>query len=120
MSVTATETSSDNGCNRDPYDQEAKDDDEPRRRLDAQEDWRGRFNSLRNVPPIFRMVWESAPKIVASSLFCRLLAALLPVGMLVVTRRIIDAIYIVTSRHAPLSHGFWGLVALQFGMALPW
>ncbi len=80
-------------------------------------DWQDRFNSLRNVPPIFRMVWESAPKIVASSLFCRLLAALLPVGMLVVTRRIIDAIYIVTSRHTPLSHGFWGLVALQFGMA---
>jgi ATP-binding cassette, subfamily B, bacterial len=80
-------------------------------------DWQDRFNSLKNVPPIFQMVWESAPKIVSASLFCRLVAALLPVGMLVVTRRIIDAIYIVTSHHTPLSAGFWGLVALQFGMA---
>jgi len=80
-------------------------------------DWQDRFNSLKNVPPIFQMVWESAPKIVSASLFCRLVAAVLPVGMLMVTRRIIDAIYIVTSHHTPLSVGFWGLVALQFGMA---
>jgi ATP-binding cassette subfamily B protein len=37
--------------------------------------------------------------------------------MLIVTRHIIDAIYIVTSHHTPLPVGFWGLVALQFAMA---
>ncbi len=80
-------------------------------------DWHDRFNSLKNVPPIFRMVWEAAPGTVAASLFFRLTAAVLPVAMLIVTRRIIDAIYIVTSQHSRLAAGFWGLVALEFGLA---
>jgi ATP-binding cassette subfamily B protein len=80
-------------------------------------DWQDRFNSLKNVPPIFRMVWEAAPGVVAISLTCRLIAAVLPVGMLIVTRHVIDAIYIVTSQHTKLSSGFWGLVALNFAMA---
>jgi ATP-binding cassette subfamily B protein len=80
-------------------------------------DWHDRFNSLRNVPPIFRMVWEAAPGMVAASLFFRLTAAVVPVAMLMVTRRIIDAIYVVASHQSKLPAGFWGLVALEFGMA---
>ena len=44
------------------------------------QDWHDRFNSLKNVPPIFRMVWEAAPGVVAASLLCRLTAAMLPVA----------------------------------------
>jgi ATP-binding cassette, subfamily B, bacterial len=81
------------------------------------QDWHARFNSLKNVPPIFHMVWEAAPGVVAASLFFRVTAAVLPLGMLVITRRIIDAIYLVTSHQSKLPAGFWGLVALQFGLA---
>ena len=81
------------------------------------QDWHDRFNSLKNVPSVFRMVWEAAPGVVAASLSCRLTAAVLPVAMLAVTRRIIDAIYLVVSHQAKLPVGFWGLVALEFGMA---
>src|SRR6202158_4894430 len=81
------------------------------------QDWHDRFHSLKNVPPIFRMVWEAAPGVVAASLLIRLTAALLPVAMLMVTRRIIDAIYVVTSHQTKLPAGFWGLVALEFGLA---
>jgi len=80
-------------------------------------DWQDRFHSLKNVPPVFHMVWEAAPGVVAASLFFRLTAAVLPVAMLMVTRRIIDAIYIATSHQSKLPGGFWGLVALEFGMA---
>lgn len=80
-------------------------------------DWHDRFHSLKNVPPIFHMVWEAAPGVVTASLACRVTAAMLPVGMLLVTRRIIDAIYVVTSQHTPLHSGFWGLVALEFALA---
>src|ERR1019366_1030141 len=80
-------------------------------------DWHDRFNSLKNVPPIFCMVWEAAPGVVAASLSFRLTAAVLPVAMLVVTRRIIDAIYVVTSLHSKLPAGFWDLVALEFALA---
>ncbi len=80
-------------------------------------DWHDRFNSLKNVPPIFQMVWEAAPGVVAASLLIRVTAAVLPLGMLMVTRRIIDAIYVVTSHHTKLPSGFWDLVALEFAMA---
>src|ERR1700686_1471864 len=80
------------------------------------QDWHDRFHSLKNVPPIFRMVWDAAPGVVAASLLIRLTAAVLPVAMLMVTRRIIDAIYIVTSHQTKLPGGFWGLVALEFGL----
>ena len=79
------------------------------------QDWHDRFNSLKNVPPIFRMVWEAAPGVVAASLFCRLTAASLPITMLLVNRRIIDGI--VKSTHSNLPKGFWGLVALELGLA---
>jgi ATP-binding cassette, subfamily B, bacterial len=79
------------------------------------QDWHDRFNSLKNVPPIFRMVWEAAPGVVAASLFCRLTAAVLPITMLLVNRRIIDGI--VKSTHSNLPRGFWGLVALELGLA---
>jgi ATP-binding cassette subfamily B protein len=81
------------------------------------QDWHDRFHSLKNVPPIFRMVWEAAPGVVAASLSFRLTAAVLPVAMLMVTRRIIDAIYLVTSHQMKLPGGFWALVALEFGLA---
>lgn len=80
-------------------------------------DWHDRFHSLKNVPPIFAMVWEAAPGVVSASVAIRLTAALLPLGMLMVTRRIIDAIYVVTSHRAALPASFWGLVALEFAMA---
>jgi ATP-binding cassette subfamily B protein len=79
--------------------------------------WRKRISSLKNVPPIFRMVWDAAPGVVASSLFFRFMAAVLPITMLGVTRRIIDSIYVVTSHQMPLSGGFWLLVVLEFGLA---
>jgi ATP-binding cassette, subfamily B, bacterial len=62
-------------------------------------------------------VWKSAPNVVASSLTCRVLAALLPVAMLGVTKVIIDSIYGLTSQHKPLPAIFWWMVALQFGLA---
>ncbi len=72
---------------------------------------------MKNTGPLFRMVWESSPQVVTASLLCRLLAALVPLAMLVVTRSIIDSIYALTSHRTPLSHHFWLLVALEFGLA---
>jgi ATP-binding cassette subfamily B protein len=79
--------------------------------------WRERIRALNNIPPLFRMVWESAPKAVAASLFLRLTISLIPVAMLAVTRVIIDSIYALTSHHTPLPRVFWWLVVLEFGLA---
>jgi ATP-binding cassette subfamily B protein len=79
--------------------------------------WYKRVNSLKYVPPIFKMVWEAAPVIVASSVVCRIMAAVIPITVLGVTKRIIDTIYAVTTHQKSLTDGFWFLVALEFALA---
>src|ERR1700758_3175779 len=60
---------------------------------EPQSNWREYIKGVRNVPPLFKMVWKAAPGVVASSIFLRLLAALIPLTMLAVTKLIIDSIY---------------------------
>ena len=78
--------------------------------------WRERIQALNNIPPLFRMVWESAPKAVSANGASRVAIGLLPVAMLKVTSLIIDAIA-SKSHGAPLPHYFWWLIALEFGLA---
>jgi ATP-binding cassette subfamily B protein len=79
--------------------------------------WNRRLKALRNVPPVLRMVWESGPRVVVSGIVLRVFAAVIPLGLLAVTRRIIDAVVAHAARHQPLIPRFWWLVALEFGLA---
>jgi ATP-binding cassette subfamily B protein len=79
--------------------------------------WREHLKGVRNVPPLFKMVWRAAPGVVTASIFLRLLAALVPLAVLAVTKVIIDSIYNLTSHHTGLPVIFWWLVALEFMLA---
>src|ERR1700758_1537513 len=79
--------------------------------------WRERLQALRNIPPVLRMVWEAAPRVIVASVTLRVMTALLPLAVLKVTQVIIDAVYNLTARHQMLPHYFWWLVALEFGLA---
>jgi ATP-binding cassette subfamily B protein len=79
--------------------------------------WRERVRALRNVPPVFELVWESAPGAVAASLILRLFASLVPLALLKVTQFIIDSIVALNSRHQALPGYFWWLVGLEFAIA---
>ncbi|MFY9751275.1 MAG: ABC transporter ATP-binding protein [Candidatus Acidiferrales bacterium] len=79
--------------------------------------WRDRLRSLGNMLPIFRMVWESAPKVVASSATIRVVVALIPLAILAIGRFIIDAIANFRAGRVALPHSFWWFVALEFLLA---
>src|SRR6266849_1784256 len=79
--------------------------------------WRERIAALKNFPPVLRMVWEAAPKVIVSSLACRVIAALLPLAVLAVTRVIINDIVDFTTHRSALPGNFWWLVALEFVLA---
>src|SRR2546423_1071423 len=79
--------------------------------------WRERVQALRNIPPVLRIVWEAAPKVIASSLLLRVVAALLPLAVLAVTKVIIYYVQIFTTHKSPLPGNFWWLVALEFVLA---
>jgi ATP-binding cassette subfamily B protein len=79
--------------------------------------WKERLKTLRNIPPLLHMVWQSGPGIVGSNIFLRILAALIPVAMLAVTRLIVDNVMAVASHQEPLKTTLWSLVALEFFLA---
>lgn len=60
-----------------------------------------------------RIVWQAAPKVVAAGIVLRIVSALIPTGMLIVTRYVIKAIETHTAHGA----AFWWLVGLEFGLA---
>lgn len=78
--------------------------------------WHERVRALRNVPPLLRIVWNAGGAVVGGNLLLRLLAALVPVSMLAVSKWILDAIQ-VRSSGAPLPDRFWWWVGLEFALA---
>ncbi|MEO8658473.1 MAG: ABC transporter ATP-binding protein [Bryobacteraceae bacterium] len=81
------------------------------------ESWRDRTAALRNIPPVLSIVWESGPRLVALGLVFRVLASVVPVAMLWVSKQIIDTIVNTVSHSAPLSTAIWWLLAAEFGLA---
>jgi ATP-binding cassette, subfamily B, bacterial len=79
--------------------------------------WQERVSALRNVPPVMRMFWDSAPRCVGFSLFFRLVASLLPLGTLLITRLIINGVVAYVSHTQQLPVHFWWLVAADFLLA---
>ncbi len=79
--------------------------------------FRERMKALKNIPPVLRFIWDASPKIVVSEVSLRVIAALMPLSMLAVTRVIIDAIYQHTAHQTPLPSSFWWLVLSEFVLA---
>ena len=83
-----------------------------------QKNWRNRLTALRNLPKVMHLVWQSAPGVVAAGLLLRLLVALAPLGILAVSKRIIDAV--VNGVRAPGTtdaRQVWILLGLEFLLA---
>ncbi len=80
--------------------------------------WDDRLVALRQIPPVLRIVWKSGPAIVLWEIIVRIVTALLPIGLLAVSKRIIDNIVLVVERHQPISTTFWWLVAAEFALAV--
>jgi ATP-binding cassette subfamily B protein len=83
--------------------------------------WSGlleRLSALRNVPPVLRIVWKAGPVVVSLGLVFRLIASLVPVAALWITKLIIDGIVHAISTHESVPTSLWWLVAAEFGVAL--
>ena len=78
--------------------------------------WQERIRALSNIPELIKIVWHSGPAVVCGVFSCRILAALLPLALLAVSKNILDAV----QRHhdgAPLPENFWLLVGLECALA---
>jgi ATP-binding cassette, subfamily B, bacterial len=73
--------------------------------------WKRRLSALKNIPPVMKMIWESAPRVMGLAAALRVVAALIPVAILWVSNLIVD--HVVAKSY----HGIWGLLWVEFGLA---
>jgi ATP-binding cassette, subfamily B, bacterial len=78
--------------------------------------WELRLRALRHIPALLRIVWRSGPPVICGVLACRLIAALIPVAMLAVSKKILDGVQAHYAGHA-LKPDFWWLVGAEFALA---
>lgn len=85
---------------------------------DVPQGWGERLRALQNVPPLLRMVWETSPFLTIASVSLRLVAALLPVTLLWVSKLIIDLV-VKAIQHQPIDRSeIWKLLALELCLAV--
>ncbi len=77
-----------------------------------------RASALRNVPPVLKIVWRSSPTVVGLGLVSRVIVALLPLGLLAITKLIVDYVVQAVATHQMVPQRFWWLVAAEFGLAV--
>src|SRR5438477_8946254 len=73
---------------------------------------RERIASLRVVPRLIRLVWETKPSYAATMMALRLVRAVVPLANLWVAKLIIDEVLLLARTRGPSSH-LWTLVALE-------
>lgn len=77
--------------------------------------WNKRLTALRNVPPVLRLVWDAAPAVVSAGIGLRVISALIPLGVLEITRFILD---LISARHGgPIPTEMWWLLGGEFFLA---
>src|SRR5579875_897854 len=79
--------------------------------------WSDRLRALRNIPPLAGLMWKAGPEVVLGGCGARIVAGLVPVATLDVTRLIIDHIVALVAHQQKLPHSFWWLVVIEFGLA---
>ena len=83
-----------------------------------QKAWRERLSALRDVPAVLRIVWEAGRTVVTLGLVFRVVASVLPIALLWVTKLIIDGIVHALTTHQSVPSRLWWLVAAEFGLAV--
>jgi len=85
---------------------------------DSWNGWRERISALRNVPAVLGIVWEAGRLVVVLGVVFRVVAAVLPLGLLWITKLIIDGIVHAITAHQAVAPRLWWLVAAEFSLAV--
>ncbi|HEX4277438.1 MAG TPA: ABC transporter ATP-binding protein [Bryobacteraceae bacterium] len=68
------------------------------------------------MPRIFGFLWEAAPRVMVGSILLRTATAIIPLGVLLVSKRIIDMV--VNRRAGGSISTLWGLLAMEFVLVI--
>jgi ATP-binding cassette subfamily B protein len=76
-----------------------------------------RLSALKNLPELFRLVWQSSPGKTTLSFALRIARSAMPVTLLYIGKLIIDQV-VGLNRHGGSQHELWKLVIIEFGLAV--
>ena len=86
------------------------------------ETWRGRFQAMRHVPRLLKLVWQTAPRYAVGVVLLRLMGGAIPIGMLWIGKLIVDGVVAAvegrTAGHATDWRYLALLLAGELGLAL--
>jgi ATP-binding cassette subfamily B protein len=89
----------------------------PKKKAPEKELWLERIRALQNLPGVMRLVWQASPFIVVGILVLRVLIALVPIGILAVSRRIIDLVNFRATGAAHDNAHLWPLLWAEVALA---
>ncbi|MEB0303206.1 ABC transporter ATP-binding protein [Mucilaginibacter sp. 5C4] len=76
-----------------------------------------RLTALKNLPELFRLVWQSSPKKTTLSFLLRIMRSAMPVALLYVGKLIIDQV-VGLNRLGGSQHELWKLLIIEFALAI--
>ena len=87
-------------------------------RRPMQDDTRS-WSSLKHLPPFLKLIWHTHPAMTAANLALRILKSLMPLGLLLVGKLIVDeVIHLIDLGITGNSNHLWWLVAAEAALAL--
>jgi ATP-binding cassette subfamily B protein len=77
-----------------------------------------RLAALRNLPALFKLVWETSARLTIVNALLRIARSAMPVALLYVGKLIIDQVIFLTRHHSTDTTHLWQLVGIEFGLAI--
>jgi ATP-binding cassette subfamily B protein len=79
---------------------------------------KAQVSALKNLPPFFKLIWETNKYMAMGNAGLRLLKSAIPLSMLYVGKEIIDGVIAVAEGNMEDTSYLWTMVALEFGLAI--
>ncbi|RME98672.1 MAG: ABC transporter ATP-binding protein, partial [Bacteroidetes bacterium] len=83
-----------------------------------QPSWREQFAALRQLPPFFRLVWQSSPGLTIATALLRLAKSVLPLALLYVGKEIIDAVIALINQPGGDQSYLWTMVVIELALVI--
>ncbi|PHN04058.1 ABC transporter ATP-binding protein [Flavilitoribacter nigricans] len=90
----------------------------PRNRQTESLSYKEQFSALKNLPPFFRLIWETSKGMTLGNVILRTINSVIPLAMLYIGKEIIDSIIALQNGDAVDQEYLWIMVALELGLAV--
>ncbi|MCB0629970.1 MAG: ABC transporter ATP-binding protein [Saprospiraceae bacterium] len=90
----------------------------PRSRQTESLSFKQQFAALRNLPPFFRLIWDTSKRMALANVVLRIINSAIPLAMLYVGKVIIDTIIALQKGESTDSNYLWLMLGLELGLAV--